>query len=443
MSPRRVQRRDGERGFALLLIFAMAAAVALLLYVELPRAVFESQRATEELLVDRGEQYKTAIKRFYMKTKTYPDSIDQLESTNGTRFLRRRYKDPFTNSTEWKIIKFGPAGELVDSVQSKKKGPLDKDDASKSTGSVVATSSLADVQNPTEQGPQSLALSRRPSDQGIGAQLAQSQSGSAAQGAPAGGPPPPSGQGNPNPYQQLPPSIPGVSQQQYQQLQQVLQQQQQQQQPQSLGPTPPPQGQPNQFPFQPGMAPLPGGLPGALPGGFPGGFPQQQQIPQQGPQPPRPGFQQIPDPTRSAASSQTQQPGQSNQALQMINQILTNPQNRLQVGQPTGAQTPVLAGKIAGFASKHKAEGIKVIEERTKINEWEFIYDFRKDKSLTGGMGAQGMPNQNANPLGGSGMNNSSFGNNSGSSTGGFGTGSGSTGSMGSGRGSTTGTRRQ
>ncbi|MBY0372841.1 MAG: hypothetical protein K2Q23_02540, partial [Bryobacteraceae bacterium] len=88
------RRREGERGFALLLIFAMAAAVALLLYIELPRAVFESQRATEEMLIDRGEQYKTAIKRFYMKTKTYPDSIDQLEGTNGTRFLRRRYKDP-------------------------------------------------------------------------------------------------------------------------------------------------------------------------------------------------------------------------------------------------------------------------------------------------------------------------------------------------------------
>lgn len=436
------RRREGERGFALLLIFAMAAAVALLLYIELPRAVFESQRATEEMLIDRGEQYKTAIKRFYMKTKTYPDSIDQLEGTNGTRFLRRRYKDPFTNSTEWKIIKFGPAGELVDSVQSKKKGPLDKDEKG-TTGSVVATASLADVQNPTEQGPQSLALSRRPSDQGIGAQLAQGQGGQqGAQGqtGAAGGPPPPPGSGSPNPYQQLPPSIPGVSQQQYQQLQQVLQQQQQQQQQQGQGAPPP---IPNQLPFpQPGMGPLPGGLPGGIQqGGFPGG------IPQQGPQAgPRPGFGQIPDPTRSAASSQTQQPGQSNQALNMINQILTNPQNRLQVGQPTGAQTPALAGKIAGFASKYKAEGIKVIEERTKINEWEFIYDFRKDKSLTGGMGGAQMPNQNTNPLGGSGLSNTGFGNSTGTGSTGIGSpgvGSSGTGSTGSGRGTSSGTRRQ
>ena len=89
----------------------------------------------------------------------------------------------------------------------------------------------------------------------------------------------------------------------------------------------------------------------------------------------------------------------------MINQLLTSPrQGGIQVGQVAGGQ---LAGSmptgIAGVVSKHRGQGIKVLEERTKIHEWEFIYDVRKDKSLQKGMGAQP-----GGQLPGSGLNNSS-----------------------------------
>ena len=42
-------RRSGESGFALLLVFLMAALIAIMLYRELPRLAFESQRAKEQL----------------------------------------------------------------------------------------------------------------------------------------------------------------------------------------------------------------------------------------------------------------------------------------------------------------------------------------------------------------------------------------------------------
>ncbi len=38
-----------------------------------------------------------------------------------------------------------------------------------------------------------------------------------------------------------------------------------------------------------------------------------------------------------------------------------------------------IGGGIAGVASKLEAQGIKVYNERTKYNEWEFVYDPRKD----------------------------------------------------------------
>jgi hypothetical protein len=98
----------------------------------------------------------------------------------------------------------------------------------------------------------------------------------------------------------------------------------------------------------------------------------------------------------------------------MINKILTTPRNNMGV---QGAQGLQIGGGIAGFASKYEAPSIKVYNERQKYNEWEFVYDMKKDKRLLG-QAAGMMPNQQQNPLGGSNVpnplqqgqgNNSSF----------------------------------
>ena len=39
-----MRRRRAQGGYAVLLVFAMAATVAISLYLELPRAAFEAQR---------------------------------------------------------------------------------------------------------------------------------------------------------------------------------------------------------------------------------------------------------------------------------------------------------------------------------------------------------------------------------------------------------------
>jgi hypothetical protein len=93
-----------ERGFALLLIFVLAASVALMLYTQMPRVAFESERDKEQLLIDRGEQYKRAIQLFYQDNRRYPGRIEDLENTNNHRYLRRRYLDPYTGKDEWRLI---------------------------------------------------------------------------------------------------------------------------------------------------------------------------------------------------------------------------------------------------------------------------------------------------------------------------------------------------
>lgn len=55
---------------------------------------FQVKRDREQELIHRGVQYSRAIKAFYKKFGRYPTKIEDLESTNNLRFLRRRYKDP-------------------------------------------------------------------------------------------------------------------------------------------------------------------------------------------------------------------------------------------------------------------------------------------------------------------------------------------------------------
>ena len=111
-------RRESQQGFALLLVFLMAAIIALMLYQQLPRVAFESEREKEQLLIDRGEQYTRAIQLYYIaNNRQYPTSIDDLEKREK-RFLRRRYVDPFTGKDEWRIIHTN-GGFLTDSLVQK------------------------------------------------------------------------------------------------------------------------------------------------------------------------------------------------------------------------------------------------------------------------------------------------------------------------------------
>jgi hypothetical protein len=89
--------------------------------------------------------------------------------------------------------------------------------------------------------------------------------------------------------------------------------------------------------------------------------------------------------------------------LEMINRILTTPRSNTM--QAPGAPGLQIGGGIAGFASMLEAPSIKIYNERQKYNEWEFIYDMKKDKRLLGAAAGGMNPNQPQNPLGANPMN--------------------------------------
>ncbi len=103
-------RRQGSRpddGYIMLAVLFLVLMVMISLSVALPKMAADIERDREVETVHRGQQYVRAIKLYYKKFQAYPPSLDALEKSNNIRFLRRRYKDPMTGKSDWKLIHFG------------------------------------------------------------------------------------------------------------------------------------------------------------------------------------------------------------------------------------------------------------------------------------------------------------------------------------------------
>lgn len=478
-----MKRRRRESGFALLLVFLMAAVIAITLYMEIPRVAFESQRQKEQLLVERGEQYKLAIRRFLQANPNrWPASMDELESFNNRRFLRHRYIDPMTGKDEWRLIHI-QNGVLIDSKNNKPK--TDKDKESNPNTFIQEQAGLGSVGTPGANA-QSAWKNRRPSD----------EAGGVPPGGATGVPQDPN---NPNPPPGEPgalPPVPGA------------------QGTATAGTTVPGQpGQPAQpgYPAMPGIGAMPPGVP-SVPGTQPGGsggfianqpglgsigtgttttgatgqpvYPGQQQYPGMPGMPPgsQPGGVQ-PYPAMPGAAAYGQpgsSPGNQNQAIGLINNILTSPrpgglagiQGGPGPGQPGGMTTgqfgqqgaagPVTAtafgggpggapggapgtpvgspmgagggqtigGGLAGVASTLDADSIMVYADHTNYSEWEFVFDPTKWHAPPNPN--QGTIGTSAAQMGSSGNNlNSGVAGSGASATSGFNSGAGGPGGIG------------
>lgn len=402
-----IARRKNESGFALLLVFVLAAAIAISFYMALPRATFEAQRRKEQLLVDRGQEYVTAIRHYYRKFQRFPAKIEDLENTNNMRFLRKRYVDPITGKDDWRLIHAGPGGILLDSLVQKPGAP---------TGMPGAPG-----QNPNQpngQDPNALAQNGFTSSGASAAQIADNSQNAVNPGlarrpsdrAPSG---PPAGAGfdpngnpldDPNnafnqqdlqpPASDVPPAgTPGYPTT-FPNGQPVAGQTGTPGYPTAAGQNPygaqqPAMGPPG-FPAQAGQSPF-----GAVQPGIPGAPPSAPGMPnmQSG------SYQQAGALPRTQAAA-------FNPALAQIQGQLTSPANS---NSPFGTSNspfgggPATGGGIVGVASKSTQRGIREFDKHRKYSEWEFIFDMKKLNGLPGqGPQLQNVPGMNPN-----GQNNS------------------------------------
>lgn len=96
-----------DEGYLLLGALVAIALVLIALSVAATRVAFSLRREREVESCRRADQYVRAIRKYYMTFHQYPGSIEQLEKTNNVRFLRKRYIDPLTGKSDWRIIGVG------------------------------------------------------------------------------------------------------------------------------------------------------------------------------------------------------------------------------------------------------------------------------------------------------------------------------------------------
>ena len=88
--------RNSQRGYMLVTLMFFIAMLAITAAIAAPLISFRIRRDREEEMIHRGVQYSRAVRRYFRKFGRFPNRIEDLESANNMRFLRKRYKDPIT-----------------------------------------------------------------------------------------------------------------------------------------------------------------------------------------------------------------------------------------------------------------------------------------------------------------------------------------------------------
>lgn len=331
--------RGTESGYALITILFFLGVIAVMLARSLPRDAMRAQRTREETLIYRGEEYSRAIELYFREQQRYPESLRDLEETDGVRYLRRRYRDPITGEDEWRLIKMGTDGRFEDSLvyDTEDENPTGRKATPAALAFKQAQQALNNPQREATPQRQSAAPDN-PFDRGSGTY------GGVFPG-------------------QAPQGVDNESQ---------------------IGPD----GQPirgsaaDYSQVRPGQVPLDAGQVGP-------GTPRVDNRPEQA-QPS--GFQ---PPSGFGPGSLSPQAGE------MLSNLLTRPRPGGLAGlqgqttpQPAGGAQATFQEGIAGVASKSERSGVKVYKDRELYNEWEFVYDYRQDAQagLSGAAGAAAPP---------------------------------------------------
>ena len=383
MSASRIRDRDRQSGYALLSLLASSAILLAGLALTIPRMAMQSQRVKEERLIERGQQYQRAIRLYYRQHNKYPREIEDLEETDGVRYLRRRYADPMGDTGEWRLIHMGTDGRFEDSLL------YDLEDPSAGTGQgLFGGRDRGAAQGPTGQAGAMQPMPGTPGPPGFpeepdprldprrspffGAGRARMARESAAPdltqarrygqgfsfdpnqapdyGADGGNEP----GGRPDYSKMLPSTVPMDE---------------------------------NEYQSQDPYAALENEGGASEGGGMLAGFP--------------PGA----DGTGTIAGSQRTSPASTpgvaagSSAAGLINRLLTSPRPGGMAGaaavQPQAATAQVFERGIAGVASASEDAGVKVYKGKESFNEWEFVYDYRKDGERGARRGGiQGAPMQ-------------------------------------------------
>ena len=382
MTAKHARRNSAQRGYALLALLASSAILLAGLALSIPRMAMQSQRLKDEQLIERGRQYQRAIKLYYRQHNKYPEELDDLEETDGVRFLRRRLKDPMGETGEWRVIHMGTDGRFEDSLLYDLS--RDVDGRAGGTARIASAGMLGEqavAQDPSlamtarGQGPTSAYNPQlgmhQPQSPFLGSGRVRTARESAAPDLAAR-----------NRYSQGFEFDAGVAAAE-----------------ESQG-----GGQDGERPDYSKM--LPSSIPmdeNEYQERNPDGY-LERQMRGRGPGQGRTGTRAVPRgrgmaggaaPTVPSARGGPLSGAAGSGAAQLINRLLTSPRPGGMAGAMGGQQqvaaaatAPVFERGIAGIASTSEDVGVRVYNGKEAYNEWEFVYDYRKDTDRVGPGGA-------------------------------------------------------
>ncbi len=107
--------KSKQAGFTYLIVLGFVFALLLSLTVASENIATALQREKEAELLFVGQQYRNAIASYYQKSpngiKQLPLSLDDLledkRSLSRMHHLRKRYRDPMTETNEWGVVRDG------------------------------------------------------------------------------------------------------------------------------------------------------------------------------------------------------------------------------------------------------------------------------------------------------------------------------------------------
>jgi type II secretory pathway pseudopilin PulG len=162
--------RSRQSGYILLGLLLIIALLAIAAAIVVSPLTFEIKRDREAELIHRGVQYTRAIRAFTKATARYPLRLEELQSTDGRRYIRKLYKDPITGG-DFQLLHFSdirpgappPNVNGAGSSQQSLSAPADPNSAGQpdsaatsaqdpnSTNSENATNNLPGTQPSTKQ----------------------------------------------------------------------------------------------------------------------------------------------------------------------------------------------------------------------------------------------------------------------------------------------------
>ncbi len=374
--------RRGQEGYVLLALLVTSAVLLIGLALSIPRMALQSQRLKDAQLIERGEQYRRAIQLYYRDHNKYPEDLDDLEDTDGVRYLRRRDPDPIGETGEWRLIHMGEDGRfedslLFDTAEDRRQGGLGQapgapmgqgltglfgSQADPGAGNIPGTRpGMPNAQDPfAPEVPEQLERFQAVRDSAAPDLAAATRYGqgfgfNTVEGEPSPSPEEPSDPGQPPDYSRMLPSQVPMDENERRFAQQDL---------------------------------------GAAAGGIARG--PGQGVPQR-PGAPRQGLGGASGRTTGGLAGTASGSG----APELINRLLTSPRPGGIAGMSAPAQAAATVQRfergIAGVASKSEATGVKVYNGKKAYNEWEFVYDYREDPGAADRAPANagpGLPNQ-------------------------------------------------